>query len=225
MATMRTYNKHGQIFSVEVVVRKTKLSPRQIGILKRSALYDWIFFTSAHAVELYVVMLQKHRIPLPLHLPVAAVGTRTKAKAEAYGFTVGVVPKVERGDMLARAWIHHMRSGRSQKCSERILFPRSVLSHPKTIHLLRHAGATVMPVVLYDVVPEKLSPKRKRAFLTGVFAHLYFKSPSAVRGFMMQFSSRERILIRQYHALCIGSTTSNAARNAGFTKVTIQKHS
>jgi uroporphyrinogen-III synthase len=225
MAIKRIQKKHIHIFTAEVEVKRSVLSPSTINILRGSTTYDWIFFTSTHAVQIFVATLKKYRIPLPRHVPTAAVGRATKAAAEAHGFTVLVVPKVAQGDMLVRAWVRAVRRRGVSKSPTRILFPRSELALYRTVRMLRDAGAKVTPMTLYGVVSKKVSHTQKQALVLGAYTHLFFKSPSAVHGFLKQFTLSECEAIRKYPVFSIGATTRDAARSAGFTKVTIRKHS
>jgi uroporphyrinogen-III synthase len=104
-------------------------------------------------------------------------------------------------------------------CGKRILFPRSALAPFDVIRKLRARGTVVQAVALYTARGTKLSQADKKALLAGKYDTLYFKSPSGIDGFLRQFSSRERSAIKNISTICIGPTTAQAAKKAGFRKI------
>lgn len=105
---------------------------------------------------------------------------------------------------------------------KRILFPRSSLAPYDIVRKLRARGATVRTIPLYSAHGAVLSRKDKAALLRGGFSSLYFKSPSGVAGLLRQMSRSERAIVLAVPALCIGKTTAQAARKAGFKRVSIK---
>jgi uroporphyrinogen-III synthase len=107
---------------------------------------------------------------------------------------------------------------------KRILFPRSALAPYDVIHKLRARGVVVRTATLYTALGTKLSTVEKKYLLAGRFDQLYFKSPSGINGFLRQFSSRERSTIKNISTICIGPTTAQAAKKAGFKKIKDRAH-
>jgi uroporphyrinogen-III synthase len=105
---------------------------------------------------------------------------------------------------------------------KRVLFPRSALAPYDIVKRLRARGATVRPIALYTAHGVPLSPAQKKALLAGKIRQLYFRSPSGIDGFLRQFRGRDRKTVLSLPALCIGGTTAQAARKAGFGRVSIK---
>ena len=105
---------------------------------------------------------------------------------------------------------------------KRILFPRSAIAPHDIVKKMRVRGATVRIVQLYTAYGMPLSPTQKRSLLSGEIRKLYFKSPSGIDGLLRQVSRSERKIVLAIPALCIGETTVQAARKAGFKQVRIK---
>ena len=105
---------------------------------------------------------------------------------------------------------------------KRILFPRSAIALFDIVRRLRTRGAIVRVVQLYTAHGAPLSQAQKRLLLAGEVKKLYFKSPSGIDGLLRQVSRSNRKSILAIPALCIGETTAQAARLAGFKQVSIK---
>ncbi len=106
---------------------------------------------------------------------------------------------------------------------KRVLFPRSNLAPYDVVKELRRQGVVVHTVKLYTSKGARLSDKQRRALLTGDVDQLYFKSPSGIAGLLKQFREKNRTRIKKIPALCIGKTTADAAKQAGWKKVSIKR--
>ena len=104
---------------------------------------------------------------------------------------------------------------------KRVLFPRSSRAPFDIVSALRRHGVTVHPIPLSTVRGAALTSKQRHALLSGEVGQLYFKSPSGIAGLLMQFRGRNRDTVRRIPALCIGKTTRDAAKKAGWKNVTI----
>jgi len=105
--------------------------------------------------------------------------------------------------------------------ARRILFPRSTRAPYDIIRRLRARGAIVRPLLLYTAHGIPLSPTQKMSLLQGKIDSLYFKSPSGVTGFLEQFRGKDKEIVQHISARCIGKTTAQAARAAGFKHISI----
>jgi uroporphyrinogen-III synthase len=103
--------------------------------------------------------------------------------------------------------------------NRRILFPRSKLAPFGIVRKLRSRGTVVQTITLYTARGKKLTRSEKQTLLSGTYDRLHFKSPSGIYGFLHQFSPQERITIKNIPAHCIGTTTTTAARKAGFRHI------
>ncbi|MEK7156455.1 MAG: uroporphyrinogen-III synthase [Patescibacteria group bacterium] len=175
--------------------------------------YDWILFTSKHAVVFFAKDMRRRRLSLSQKSHVAAVGPETAAVLRAEGFPVHIVPK----RFTARDMVNDIPNVKGL----RILFPRSAIAPPDAIRILRKRGARVTVVPLYITTVRPLSRAEKRALLAGSYTRLIFRSPSGVRGLMRQLQSKKKHVVRTISVQCIGPTTKRAAREAGFKHITI----
>lgn len=105
---------------------------------------------------------------------------------------------------------------------KRILFPHSALAPYDIVRKMRARGAMVRVVPLYTAYGMPLSQVEKKSLLAGRIEKLYFKSPSGIDGLLRQVSRSERKIVLAIPVLCIGETTSKAARKAGFRQVSIK---
>jgi uroporphyrinogen-III synthase len=105
----------------------------------------------------------------------------------------------------------------------RILFPRSLRAPYDIVRRLRAKGVIVRPLPLYTAQGIPLSATQKGRLVQGKINSLYFKSPSGVTGLLQQFRREERKIVQRITAECIGPTTAEAARKAGFKKVLVKK--
>ena len=196
---------------IKVQTARKKLSRTAYQALARIEQYDWILFTSKNAVTFFVREMRKKRIKFPQTPRIAAVGPETAGALRILGFPVHVVPKRFTADSMIRS-IGKVRGAH-------ILFPRSAIAAPAAVRALRARGARVRVLSLYTTTAIKLPRTTKRALLAGTYAWLIFKSPSGVQGLIRQFSEKEKHIVQNIPAECIGPTTARAAKSAGFKKI------
>lgn len=203
----------GPTLKIRVHTKPLKLSNAASRSFMRLDSYDWILFSSKHAVDYFVRQLKRRRVPVP-KVPVGAVGPETAKTVRANRMKVGAMPKKANVLSLVRELgsVH----------GKRILFPRSVIASNDAVRTLRAKGARVTVVPLYTTFLAELPKATKRRALAGGYGTLSFTSPSGVRGFLSQFSSSEKQKLLAVPAECIGETTAAAARKAGFKKVFIR---
>ena len=105
--------------------------------------------------------------------------------------------------------------------NKRIIFPRSLLAPHDIVRHMRARGATVRVVPLYTSEGVALTKEQKKSLLGGKIDQLYFKSSSGITGLLRQLGQRERRVVQAISAVCIGTTTAQEARKAGFIHVSI----
>ena len=154
--------------------------------------FEWIVFTSRHAVD--AVLGRGHRLEGPR---IAAVGPATAEALAAAGVTVALVPP----DHSA----HGLLAAMGDVAGARVLFPASAIATRTLPEGLRSRGARVLEVVAYDTRPTRAVYE----VLTGADA-VTFTSPSTVRGLL----AVNRVP-PQARVVCIGPGTASAARDAG----------
>jgi uroporphyrinogen-III synthase len=182
--------------------------------LGRVADFEWLTFTSAHAVEA-VARLPEWQSALAKGLPrVAAVGDASAERLAAEHVKVEVVPDRVGSTALADAIL----SAAGTLRGVRVLWPRGDLAMLTFREALERAGATVTAPIAYRTLPA--GTESLAAIAAGLaenrFSAIAFCSPSSVRNLarglrLANLSSlRGRLLVAS-----IGPTTSAVLRELG----------
>src|SRR5579875_1249463 len=176
--------------------------------LARIADFDWIVFTSRHAVETVA-----SRVTFPLrgsvaHVRVAAVGAATDAALRARGWDPEVTPAEPGAEALIAALAPHITPG------ARVLFPASSRALPALGGGLRRLGARVTQVEAYrnDAAPIDVSGCRA-AIDSGAIGAVTFTSPSCV-------DELARALGRESFQRLLGAAAEPQRRAASSTRAT-----
>jgi uroporphyrinogen III methyltransferase / synthase len=187
------------------------------------AVFDWIVFTSANAVDaLMRAVLNGQRDLRALKGPkLCAVGAGTAEHLAQYGLKVDVVPDEFRAEAVRAALARH-----GSIDGARVLLPRSDIGREVIADELREAGGLVTDVVAYRTVLEETlrddEPDIYGMLLQGRIDVVTFASPSAVRNFMKIYGSDQAAdLLKNTTVAAIGPVTADAARQLGIT-VTVQ---
>jgi len=154
--------------------------------------YDWVIFTSRHAVE--AVFRHRDGLSGPR---VAAVGRATAGELVRHGVAADLIPREFTGDSLVAAL--------GPVAGLRVLMPRADIGRRTIPDGLTARGATVDEVVAYRTLTEA-GPRPDLGSVDAVT----FTSPSAVRGFLDSgpVPAGARVF-------CIGPVTAAAAREYG----------
>ena len=173
--------------------------------------YDWIIFTSVHAVEFFFRRMGILQVPVSALglLRIAAIGSATSSAIERAGRKPDYVPS----DFLSE----RIAIGLGELRGKRVLLPRADIASKNLPLLLRDKGASVDEIVAYETVPPReLNFDRLRVVLNSGVDIVTFTSPSTVRNFanavghadVGRFLSNARVV-------CIGPVTAEAARDLG----------
>ncbi len=202
-------------------ITKKKLNESSLDALRNIESYDYLLFTSAHAVRFFVDELRDQWIKKPSTITIVAVGPATaRALAEA-GFTAQVVGR--------RPGFEGLSLQLKEVSGKRVLFPRSTKASDDAIKALENRGALVTPLLLYATVPLS-APQAVFQEILADADYVIFMSPSAIEGFVSNVAKvpDSTILteqVRSIRALCIGPFTGRAACKAGFKQIVIAKPS
>jgi len=176
------------------------------------ASYDWVVFTSANTVRIFVDRLNVAGSMTDLSpVKVAAVGSSTAERLREAGIRVDLVPARFVAEEVVAALVAEGIVGK------RVLLPQADIARETLASGLREAGATVDTVVAYQTVaPERGAGDDVQALLSGVDL-MTFASPSAVRNLVAMTDGR----LPACGAVCIGPVTEVAAREAGIYVVAV----
>jgi uroporphyrinogen-III synthase len=196
------------------IVAANDMTPLE-GTLRDVARFDWVVFTSAHAVEAVCrrgdwLNALKSAASQPR---VAAVGGATAERLRAYGVEVRLTPDTANGaEALASAL---MAAGAG--AGTRVLWPRSEIARPELAETLRKRGAVVVDPPAYTTVP--VVPAALRTFLDalseGRVAAAAFLSPSSARGLAAALDGTLRPLVGRTLVASLGPTTTAALGELG----------
>lgn len=175
--------------------------------------FDWIVFSSGHAVEAFIERLRAS--PLDLRalkgVQLCAVGPSTAERLARLGLKVDLVPTESRAEAVVQAMVD---SG--PVIGKRVLLPRSDIGREVIAEELRKRGAAVKEVVAYRTVavdPERDGgPDIYRMLLERTIDVVTFTSPSAVRTFVELLGTEPAAdLLRTTLVASIGPVTAEAA--------------
>jgi uroporphyrinogen-III synthase len=185
--------------------------------LRRLARYDWLVFTSAHAVEAVSTRMAELSVGLPAGACLASVGPATTQAVRAAwpSARVSIEPAADfRGAGLVAAFDQAAVRGR------RVLLPVSDRAAETVSRGLAGLGAVVDRVVAYRTVSTDGGRALADTLRDGVDVAV-FASPSAVESFAA-FAGEDG---RAVPAAVIGPTTAEAARTAGLTVLAVAQPS
>jgi uroporphyrinogen-III synthase len=183
--------------------------------LHRLPTFDWIVFTSAHAVAHTWTRAHALGIVFPPATRIAAIGPATREALNERGLSTCVVPPVYRGAALPDV-LPDVRG-------HRMLLPLSDIGRDEAADGLRRAGATVVSVTAYRTLPAAPDEEGLARLRLGVDAVL-FTSPSTVQNFERLLRSEAIAVLSRAAVVCIGPTTADAARTIGVDTLVAPVH-
>jgi uroporphyrinogen-III synthase len=202
-----------EVWSQPTIAIEPPLNPIPIDAAVRDiATFDWIAFSSRHAVRAVFDRLPAvgGQSRLPRNLRVAAVGASTAAELHHRNVAAVLEPAEPTGLALAEA----MRA--IGVMGKRVLLPAGDLVRPELRQDLAEAGAKVLQVVAYrTLVPEVPDPAILDALCAGEIDVVAVASPSAIRNLVAMLGIDSWCLHRTRIA-CIGNTTAQAVQKYGF---------
>jgi uroporphyrinogen III methyltransferase/synthase len=151
--------------------------------------YDWILFTSGHAVRFFSRHLTQSGI-LPADLPpICAIGPATAVVARQQGYRVELIPEQFVAEGVLRALIDHY-GGMDRLAGARFLLPRAKEGRELLPRELAKSGATVDVVPCYETVPGEITEETRRNLTDRAPDLLVFTSASTVRNFALLLGSK-----------------------------------
>jgi len=171
------------------------------------ALYDWLVFTSANAVEAFLPLTGG---ALPARVRIAVVGPAT---AEALrGFEIE--PHLEAGKADAEGLIADLAPYVARR--RRVLLPQASDARPTLAEGLAAAGAEAVTIVAYDKRLPPDAPRRAaELFDAEPLGWVTFTSPRIVRHFAGLFGNDWERRRGELRAVSIGPVTSAELRRLG----------
>jgi len=181
-------------------------NPRLDRAISRIEVYDWLVFTSAHAVQAFWLQLAAmggdSRWLADVRVP--AVGTATADQLLKAGIQADLIPPHATAVDLADA----IRDAADDE-SMHVLYPRSALASATLKDRLRNGRGQVDDPVAYRLRALRPLAAQKKSLNRGADAVLFF-SPSAVRRYAML-----NLPVGLAVVGCVGDVTARAASDAG----------
>lgn len=171
--------------------------------------YQWLIFTSANAVDLF--MGRAKLMNISVTTPIAVVGSATARRVRDWGLGAAIVPKEFRAEGLLDAMPADL-SGTS------ILFPRAEVAREMLPVELRRRGAKVdLRVVYRTVKPDTQSNTFQKIVSSEQIDTIVFTSPSAVRNLAESVDQPLTEILKPIPIAAIGPVTADAAKQLGLT--------
>jgi uroporphyrinogen-III synthase len=171
------------------------------------ALFDWLVFTSANAVEAFLPLTGG---ALPGRLRVAAVGPATAAALRAWEIEPRLVAERSEAEGLLADLAPHVDRGR------RILLPQAADARPALGEGLARLGAEAVAVTAYDkALPADAARRAAELFSTAPLGWVTFTSPRIVRHFVELFGGDWERRRPELRAASIGPVTTAELRRRG----------
>lgn len=190
----------------------------------RLAEYDWVFFTSANAVDFFFERLARLGLDIRAmaRARVAAVGSKTAEALRERGIVADLTPDKFQAETLLAAAAPELKAG------QKAFLPRSGLARRVLPDGLRQLGLEVVEADLYVPVPADESGEDLRRMIAGGgLTAVTFTSSSTVNSFLQLVRAAEDeallALALAVPAVCIGPITEQTAREAGFRTVLTSK--
>lgn len=173
--------------------------------------YDWVVFTSANGVHLFLERLAVNGLDANWFAGarVAAIGPETARVLRGGGVATHLVPD----DYVAEALIASIADA-GPLAGRRILLPRADIAREALAVGLTQAGAIVETVVAYRTVPAEAPPDLLKRLESGEIDAVTLTSSSTVRALAGMLGSSTGLL-RRLTVACIGPITAATATELG----------
>lgn len=175
--------------------------------------YEWIFFTSKQAVDLFFTFLKEKSVDIRTisGCRFGVIGEGTGRALLAYGIHADFMPKSADSFSFATEFAHTQEA-----C--RILLPRAKQGSPQLRDILQKAGFAVCEIPVYDVVGRRMDTFSQIENVK----NLVFFSASGVQAFVQELKSGHQTLAKGKCFYCIGHMTAQALTEAGIAEETDQ---
>ncbi|MCG3421077.1 uroporphyrinogen-III synthase [Oceanobacillus jordanicus] len=176
-------------------------------VLRNLSQYDWILFTSANGVDCFFELRKKLENSSSISAKIATVGEKTSSALKRYGYEETFTPETYDANTMASDFLKRF------PVPGKLLLIRGNRSRKVLPEKFRQAGLDFDMLEVYDT---HFSYERKPQLIEAVsknnLDYVSFTSPSTVEAFCEMVENIPDII----PCVCIGSTTSQRARELGF---------
>lgn len=195
-----------------IEIKPATISDQEKKLIGKPNKFQWLIFTSHNGVKYFFEQLEnkKNSKKIPNSVKIAVIGSKTEKVLNQFGYTADFVNPGSTGEEFATAF--------SQKI-------KGESGRPKILLILGNLARTVIQdqlnefadcsrINIYEtVIPEKIDKKAVEIISKNQYEMLIFTSPSGTQNFIKISGDINKENIR---VACIGETTANAAKEAGF---------
>ncbi len=205
--------KGGEALVIPLLSFQSPKDPTKIKqALQKLHTYQWVIFTSQNAVRFFMESLEEMGQPIErLHTcKVAAIGTKTLERLEAYGVNVDFYPSEFVAEQFAKEFIDWIQPG------DRILLPHGNLARTTIRDQLLEKGFALDAIIAYETVADTKSKDKLREVMSnGSVDIVTFTSSSTVHFFFELLG--ESTALGDCLTACIGPVTAETLEQYGLT--------
>ncbi len=177
-------------------------------VVSDSRKIDFIIFTSAHAVKMFIERTKELNINFNFNkIKIVAVGNKTASICKSSGIPVNIIPSEFSGDAVVDELSKY-------NLKEKVIFvPRSAIGREALPQELRELGAIIKSVPAYNVsLPSEESIKKNIGQLDANKPDLFiFTSPSTFENFLQIMKIEDPVrFFKEYLVAAIGPTTKSS---------------
>ncbi len=180
-------------------------------IILSSQQVDFIVFTSAHSVTMFIKRLNELERSFNFNtVKVVAVGSKTKSVCEENNIRVDIIPKQFSGEgVVAELSKYDLQN-------KLVFIPRSAIGKEDLPTGLEHLGAKIITAPVYNVsLPSNETIKANIEKLNSGMPDVFiFTSPSTFENFLLIMNINNPVsFFKNYEVAAIGPTTKTAIEN------------
>ncbi len=197
--------------AIEIVPRVDRKALEQALARLEAGEYDWIVFSSANGVDVFLSQLWKAGKDTRLigRARICAIGPATKTQLWKHHLHADLVPKRFLAEGVVEALAERGIMG------QRVLWPRARGARRALVTGLERLGATVDELPLYSAaVPKEVDAEAMARLRASDVDIVTFASSSAVRN-LLKMLDGDRTPLEKPLIACIGPVTAATARRAG----------
>jgi uroporphyrinogen-III synthase len=213
---LRYYDAIPVFYPCIAIVPPQDTSALDRALLKASANeFEWLVFTSAHAIEAVVARLDPLNITLG-HLKIAVIGPKTARSARELLDT--------EVDFIASKYVAEtLASELNVTKGQRVLLPQSEIARPVLVERLTERGAIVTPVLAYRTVMGQGGDDVPSMLALGQIEAITFTSASTVHHFLARLLNEggSRSDLEDICLAAIGPVTASALQDASLQATVI----
>jgi uroporphyrinogen III methyltransferase / synthase len=178
--------------------------------------YDWVFFTSANGVRIFLDRAQAvSGLQQPVLPQICAIGPATAGSIEQYGYQVDLLPSLFQAEGILEDFLARHR-GKVEGL--RVLLPRAARAREVLPETLSSRGVEVTVVPVYDtILPQGGRERIRQAFAENQPDLITLTSSSTVENFVSL--AGDLIDVRDFRYAAIGPITAQTAAEHGLPVV------